>query len=305
MVLAAYSRNAATPSRQAFVGYLYLVVFVRAVRDDAQQSGWGGGAVEVGRADPVLTQGRIADRLPPSGFYPPARHDAQQWDVLQLSSQRASPSAPGAPRSNMGLEAEDGNFGEGFKHHRAGLDQGGSTKGVSRMEVVNVAQAFGHTQSFTETTQNRSGQERGDQKLSEKQAFADSDWRQLASNSGGTLQRQHREWFHDRPAQKALQQMGRVGTSSTSSTSSDAGIESLAVQEALQGQQRNQSSQPANGSDSAPQPGRSHDEAKYAYKKATDDMEGLRDVVEAVEAAKDSAASKARAVRASAFVSLC
>ena len=68
--------------------------------------------------------------------------------------------------------------------------------------------------------------------------------------------------------------------------------------------QQNQTSD-GPGSGSEPHPGRRHDEAKYAYKKTTDDMEGLRDAVEAVDATKDSAAKKASAVQPLACLHVC
>ena len=59
-------------------------------------------------------------------------------------------------------------------------------------------------------------------------------------------------------------------------------------------QQHNQSSETGSSSDDSetgsgthPYPGRSHEWAKYDYKKSTGDVEGMRAVVEAVDAAKD------------------
>ena len=90
----------------------------------------------------------------------------------------------------------------------------------------------------------------------------------------------------------------KLRNTETSSGSSRHADLAQAVQKAgsSRRKQQNQTSDGL-GNGSEPHPGRSHDEAKYAYKKTTDDMEGLPDVVEAMDATKDSAAKKALAVQ--------
>ena len=113
-------------------------------------------------------------------------------------------------------------------------------------------------------------------------AGADEAQRQVASGRAGN-------YVHQKYGRQNVQAtLTARGASSDTSTLTAA----LAVQAKT-------SEAPDNSTE--PHPGRSHDEAKYAFKESTDGVEGLRDVVEAVDAARDSAVGKANRVQASTY----
>ncbi|CAE7367182.1 aarA [Symbiodinium sp. CCMP2456] len=248
--------------RQAFAKFLLFVLghIVCAVRDE-MQTGWSddGYLQKPDPAHSLLNTGSTGSGLHIASVEPPVGvewHEEQQQDMPKDARTDHGKQRTSTSRQNIGMATR--------KHDPAlapkaggGNHMGNFFEGVSRMQLLNVA-GGGSTASQT-----LHGKE-----VLAKVTFAGAGYRGTSSPAdwqAATLQRRPAE----DPAGKQHKQSSETDSSSNSSETGDG---------------------------THPYPGRSHEWAKYDYKKTTGELEGMTAVVEAMDAAKDKAVDKARAV---------